>query len=407
MRLPVVILLSISLLPFMAEIALAQDSFVGYNTVQCDGTKIQKRRTINFISADTCEDDSVNKVTKVEYIGGSTITGSDTQVMFFDGDDTPAGNANLTFSKANPSLVIGSTSGSFIRADLSWAALEITADTDVASAATLLLTSTDGIESDILFASSNGTIGSPTASVDTDMLGLIQFNGHQGTLSRPAAGIEVYVDGDPTGGLPGNVPGKLVLLTAPESAASVGIPRLTIRANGNFEYNDGTNASITETYVLSGATDPVWTVENNSMDLTAGVLKQGGIDVCLENGTNCEAVSGSFGITIDGGGSAITTGVKGYIEVPYAMTIDQVTFICDQSGSIVVDVWKDTYANYPPTDADTITASAPPTITTATKSQDTTLTGWTTSVTSEDIFGFNVDSVTSMQRCTLVLSGDR
>ena len=46
----------------------------------------------------------------------------------------------------------------------------------------------------------------------------------------------------------------------------------------------------------------------------------------------------------------------------------------------------------PPTVADTITASAKPTLSSATKSEDTTLTGWTTAVTAGDVFGFMVDS---------------
>lgn len=103
---------------------------------------------------------------------------------------------------------------------------------------------------------------------------------------------------------------------------------------------------------------------------------------------------------IDGGGSAITTGVKGDLEIPFACTINRVTTLADQSGSIVVDIWKDTYANYPPTVADTITASAKPTLSTATKAQDSTLTGWTTSVTAGDTLRFNVDSITT---CTRVL----
>lgn len=106
---------------------------------------------------------------------------------------------------------------------------------------------------------------------------------------------------------------------------------------------------------------------------------------------------------IDGGGSAITTGVKGDLEIPFGCTIVAATLLADQSGSIVVNVWKDTYANYPPTVADKITASAPPTISTATKSQDTTLTGWTTSITAGDTLRFNVDSVTTIQRVTLSL----
>lgn len=106
---------------------------------------------------------------------------------------------------------------------------------------------------------------------------------------------------------------------------------------------------------------------------------------------------------IDGGGSAITTGVKGFLEIPYAATIQRVTTLCDQSGSIVVDLWKDSYANYPPTVADTITASAKPTLSTTTKAQDATLTGWTTSVSAGDIIGYNVDSATTVTRCTISL----
>lgn len=99
---------------------------------------------------------------------------------------------------------------------------------------------------------------------------------------------------------------------------------------------------------------------------------------------------------IDGGGAVLTAGIKGSIEVPFDCTIDRVTLLADQSGSVVVDIWKDTYANYPPLDADSITASAVPTITTDTDSQDGTLTGWTTSISAGDILYFNVDSATDI-----------
>jgi hypothetical protein len=106
---------------------------------------------------------------------------------------------------------------------------------------------------------------------------------------------------------------------------------------------------------------------------------------------------------IDGGGATITTGVKGYLRVPFACTITRATALADQSGSIVVDVWKDTYANYPPDNSDSITASAPVTISSATKSEDSTLTGWTTSIAAGDVLGFNVDSITTCQRVTISL----
>lgn len=111
----------------------------------------------------------------------------------------------------------------------------------------------------------------------------------------------------------------------------------------------------------------------------------------------------SLSFVIDGGGSPPATGVAGDIEIPFNCTISAVTLLADQSGSIVVDIWKDTYANYPPTDADSITAAAVPTINAATKGQDNTLTGWTTAITAGDILRFNVDSVATITKVTISL----
>ena len=118
-----------------------------------------------------------------------------------------------------------------------------------------------------------------------------------------------------------------------------------------------------------------------------------------------DAVGAPAGIAfvIDGVGSVITTGEKGHLEVPFQCTINRVTTLADQSGSIVVDIWKDTYANFPPTDADSITASAPPTLSGAVKAQDSTLTGWTTSVAAGDILAWNVDSATTVERVLVSL----
>ena len=112
---------------------------------------------------------------------------------------------------------------------------------------------------------------------------------------------------------------------------------------------------------------------------------------------------GQLGITIDGAGSAITTGIKGDLRVPYDCTISNVEVVLDQSGSIVIDVWNDSYANYPAIDGDSITASAPPTVSSATKSRDSTLTGWTLALSAGDYLRFNVDSITTATRATLTL----
>lgn len=106
---------------------------------------------------------------------------------------------------------------------------------------------------------------------------------------------------------------------------------------------------------------------------------------------------------IDGGGAEITDGEKGHLRIPFACTINRVTMLADQSGSIVVDIWKDTYTNFPPTVADTIIDGTKPTITTAQKSEDSTLTGWDTAIAADDILAFNVDSCTDIERVTIAL----
>jgi hypothetical protein len=108
-------------------------------------------------------------------------------------------------------------------------------------------------------------------------------------------------------------------------------------------------------------------------------------------------------VVIDGGTGAIGTGIKCDIRLDFACTILEWTLLADQTGSIVVDIWKDTYANFPPISADYITGSEKPTISSAAKANSTTLAGWTTAISAGDILRFNVDSVTTITKVTLVL----
>lgn len=148
------------------------------------------------------------------------------------------------------------------------------------------------------------------------------------------------------------------------------------------------------------------TLNGLTVTTTTGTLTVTGAAVLTVTDTTTVSANqriSTITIIIDGGGAAITTGVKADLEIPFAATITQWTLLADQSGSIVVDVWKDTYANYPPTNADSITASAKPTISAATKGQSSTLTGWTTSIAAGDTLRFNVDSASTITRATLSL----
>lgn len=112
---------------------------------------------------------------------------------------------------------------------------------------------------------------------------------------------------------------------------------------------------------------------------------------------------GTIDFIFGDGISTISTGIKGYIQVDFPCTIVANTVLADQAGSIVIDIWKDTYANFPPLVADTITASAKPTLSAAQKSTDSTLTGWTTAINAGDILAFNVDSASTVRQVTLAL----
>lgn len=159
-----------------------------------------------------------------------------------------------------------------------------------------------------------------------------------------------------------------------------------LRDDGTFAVPPGTGAGITE---LTG-------------DVTAGP----------GSGSQAATLAAALKVVeicfiIDGGGSALTTGQKGHVKIPFACAINQADLYADQSGSVVIDIWKDTYANFPPTGADTITAAAKPTLSGAQKYQDATLTGWTTAIAAGDILAYNVDSVATITRLTVSLKATR
>lgn len=111
----------------------------------------------------------------------------------------------------------------------------------------------------------------------------------------------------------------------------------------------------------------------------------------------------ALNFVIDGGGAVVTTGTKGLIEVPFACTITAARLAANASGSVIVDVKKATYAGLFTTTS--ICASAKPTLSSAQKNQDTTLTGWTTSIAAGDWLEFVVDgSPATIARVTLSLT---
>lgn len=110
----------------------------------------------------------------------------------------------------------------------------------------------------------------------------------------------------------------------------------------------------------------------------------------------------TIGITVDGAGSVLTSGTKGFRTVDFAGTIQSWTIIANVSGSVTFDVKKSTYANFPTTSS--IVASAAPILSSAQKAQSSTLTDWTTTIAAGDVIEFAItDTPSTVTRATLLL----
>lgn len=147
-------------------------------------------------------------------------------------------------------------------------------------------------------------------------------------------------------------------------------------------------------------------VSDKRVFLSTKVVRQGTNISVINNadGSDTVSVTGiprAFGVAVgDPAGSALATGVLGYIVAVAACTITGWDIVVD-AGTATVDVWKIATGTAKPTVANTITASAKPAISTGTAIASTTLTGWTTSVSAGDILGFNLDIVATAKYITV------
>lgn len=117
---------------------------------------------------------------------------------------------------------------------------------------------------------------------------------------------------------------------------------------------------------------------------------------------------GKIQITIDG---KPDTGFLLDFQVPYNITITDWTIISTYATSIVFDLWRDAYANYPPTVEDTQVGDQKPALSSEFKVTSSTLTHWTADWNLNDLVRVNIDSRESgypdANRLLLILSYTR
>ncbi len=93
--------------------------------------------------------------------------------------------------------------------------------------------------------------------------------------------------------------------------------------------------------------------------------------------------------------------------VPFPGVITGWTLLGNGVGSIELDVWRSTYASYPPVEANSIVGGNYPALVSANKSQDTVLSGWNTTLAEGDVLRINVRSCSGLTKVTLQLDVQR
>ena len=114
----------------------------------------------------------------------------------------------------------------------------------------------------------------------------------------------------------------------------------------------------------------------------------------------------ALNISLGDGSNAIDTDEpEQWLQLPKAGIIEGFKMAADTSGDLTVDVWKATFANFPPTDGGSITSSAQCELSSELTTANSTLTGWTTTFSAGDWLKFHVDTAGTLTQATLVLYG--
>lgn len=111
------------------------------------------------------------------------------------------------------------------------------------------------------------------------------------------------------------------------------------------------------------------------------------------------------GATFDGGATALDLlgATECVIQVPASGTIASYTIVTKGgTGSVSIGVQKSTYSGFPTTSD--ITGGAHANVSSSTKATDSTLSGWTTTVTAGDVFRFVLRSVSTFTHVTITLT---
>jgi hypothetical protein len=166
--------------------------------------------------------------------------------------------------------------------------------------------------------------------------------------------------------------------------------------------------AVTNAKIANGTIDAATKLANIASQRFLGrnTAETGAVEVMQPAGARAVlGYNGVIQVELDGGGAEIADNAWALAVVPHDCIVQSWDVLADQSGSIVVDIWKDALANFPPTVADTITASTKPTISTAVyaSGSPTDWCGGEKRLLKGDVLKFSVDSCTTIQRAVVAL----
>ena len=104
---------------------------------------------------------------------------------------------------------------------------------------------------------------------------------------------------------------------------------------------------------------------------------------------------------IDSGSLPMQLGDKGKLTIDVTGVIENIRVLADQTGDIVLDIGKASFADYPAFNS--ITAGQRVQLTNSNKYFDDVLNNWTTTINAGDILNFNVVSVNNIRRLLISL----
>lgn len=201
--------------------------------------------------------------------------------------------------------------------------------------------------------------------------------------------------------------GQVASLTAPVNATDIADGSVT---DTEFQYLNGVTSSLqtqlnakaasVHTHVIGDVTSLQASLDGKASTVHTHIIGDvTGLQAALD-AKAAAAFSTGIGATL-----IAEVGQTVDIYIPFAINLTGWTVVGDVSGSIEIGVELATYAGYPTTT--TIYGSEKPTLSSAQKNQDNTLSTWTTAVPAGSIIRFAVETAATLTKATIVLYGTR